>query len=264
MCLSPVTTLVFLNHCHVCPDCFTLQSMEKLKKNLQLIVVASIVINVPATWCTLTGDNSFVAVTLRATGHVNRLVLVEHRGHRHLSSEQDRLNSTLSAMFTPSTTDELSCPSFQPGFQLCGCLLLDVNLSLHPRLGVARFRLQSSAASPQQRSRVELITLQPSQDSQRLSRLSMPTAPFQRTVQDQRVRSRRCLECRSVSEPESLATSCCERSSGALNAEWNSSRCEWPGLDRSVCPLNVFDRHLEPYCCMRSTATCRIRGALDR
>ena len=42
----PVTTPLFLNHCHACPGCFPLQPVEKRKKNLQLSVVSSTDINV--------------------------------------------------------------------------------------------------------------------------------------------------------------------------------------------------------------------------
>ena len=38
---------------------------------------------------------------------------------------------------------------------------------------------------------------------------------------------------------------------------------DFPGFDRSVCSLNVLDRHLELFCCVRNTAVCRIRDALD-
>ena len=34
-------------------------------------------------------------------------------------------------------------------------------------------------------------------------------------------------------------------------------------LDRSVRLLNVLERYLELFCCVRNTAVCRIRDALD-
>ena len=43
--------------------------------------------------------------------------------------------------------------------------------------------------------------------------------------------------------------SCCERSSRAQNTEWRSPRCEFPVVDRSVCPMNVLEHHPKLFCC---------------
>ena len=59
------------------------------------------------------GNNSLVAVTPGAADHVNHLVLVEHR--------------------------------FDLAFQLCGCPLIDTNLSLNPQLDDPRPPLQCAA-----------------------------------------------------------------------------------------------------------------------
>ena len=66
-----------------------------------------------ATWCTPSGNNSLVAVTPGAAGHVNQLVLVDHR--------------------------------FDLAFQLCGRPLLDSSLVLNPQLGAPRPPLQCGA-----------------------------------------------------------------------------------------------------------------------
>ena len=100
-----------------------------------------------ANWCISTDDNSLVAVTLGTTGQANRLVLVEHRRHKHFFSEQRLV-------------------------ELHGCLLLDKSLGLDSQLGAPWPHLRSAAPPQQLASRM----LQPaSQDSHR-SRLAMP--PF--------------------------------------------------------------------------------------
>ena len=38
---------------------------------------------------------------------------------------------------------------------------------------------------------------------------------------------------------------------------------DFPVLDRSMRSLNVLERHPEVFCCVRNTAVCRIRDALD-
>ena len=44
----------------------------------------------------------------------------------------------------------------------------------------------------------------------------------------------------------------CERSSDVQNAEWNSSWCGFPGLDRFICSLNVLEHHPKLSCCVRN------------
>ena len=68
-----------------------------------------------ATWCTPTGNNSLVAVTLGAADHVNHHVLVDNL--------------------------------FDLAFQLCGRPLLDTSLGLNPQLGALRPPLQCAACS---------------------------------------------------------------------------------------------------------------------
>ena len=38
---------------------------------------------------------------------------------------------------------------------------------------------------------------------------------------------------------------------------------DFPLLDRSVRSLNVLESYPELFCCVRNTAVCRIRDALD-
>ena len=91
----------------------------------------------------------------------------------------------------------------------------------------------------------------------------MPPSPSQRPIQD-RVRSRRCLERQSAPGPEyhrSLLAAIGLQMLRMLSGDHRG--VDFLVLDRSVRSLNVLERHPELFCCVRNTAVCRIRDALD-